>query len=495
MLPVLWMLCAVWVTTDAISVETPQDTLRAAQGKSVTLPCTYSTSAPDRDGFIQWDKLLRSHTSWRRRTNQQAMVMTTLTADTAVAHGGQWADTLRAAQGKSVTLPCTYSTSAPDRDGFIQWDKLLRSHTEKVVTWTFRTQAYLYGSLYENRVKMASNAEQSDASLTIEQLSMDDNGTYECSVSLMSDLGGNSKSRVRLLVLGSDSRAGPSWCPVLLGLQSSPLHAEVHERDAGEAAGFWGLWGGAAVPPSPPDCSIEGETVIGNNIQLTCLSAEGSPEPQYSWKSYDSERQERALRSPGLCLSDQSQCQFGRSAVDPGGLRPSFQHNMCKEPVQRKQGGDGCSPLCLAVQGWGAASGQSLLLKNISTEMSGYYTCFSSNEMGTSTCDITLTVRPPSMNVALYAGIAAGVVAALIIVGVAVYFCCFREKDAAAEDKKGAKPANLSPLLPLPRRDRAVYHKPQEQMQEFSREREEDHEDNDEDQRRPGHQSPSHSDQ
>ncbi|XP_012921200.1 cell surface A33 antigen [Heterocephalus glaber] len=315
MLPVLWMLCAVWVTTDAISVETPQDTLRAAQGKS-------------------------------------------------------------------VTLPCTYSTSAPDRDGFIQWDKLLRSHTEKVVTWTFRTQAYLYGSLYENRVKMASNAEQSDASLTIEQLSMDDNGTYECSVSLMSDLGGNSKSRVCLLVL---------------------------------------------VPPSPPDCSIEGETVIGNNIQLTCLSAEGSPEPQYSWKSYDSERQERALRSP--------------------------------------------------------ASGQSLLLKNISTEMSGYYTCFSSNEMGTSTCDITLTVRPPSMNVALYAGIAAGVVAALIIVGVAVYFCCFREKDAAAEDKKGAKP------------DRAVYHKPQEQMQEFSREREEDHEDNDEDQRRPGHQSPSHSDQ
>uniref|UniRef100_A0A8C2WDA0 Uncharacterized protein n=2 Tax=Chinchilla lanigera TaxID=34839 RepID=A0A8C2WDA0_CHILA len=30
---------------------------------------------------------------------------------------------------------------------------------------------------------------------------MDDNGTYECSVSLMSDLQGTSKARVRLLVL------------------------------------------------------------------------------------------------------------------------------------------------------------------------------------------------------------------------------------------------------------------------------------------------------
>ncbi|XP_010632243.1 cell surface A33 antigen [Fukomys damarensis] len=317
MQPALWMLCAVWVTIDAISVETPQDTLRAARGQS-------------------------------------------------------------------VTLPCSYSTSALDREGFIQWDKLLRSHTEKVVTWTFRTQAYIYGSLYENRVKMAGNAEQSDASVTIEQLSMDDNGTYECSVSLLSDLQGTSKSRVRLLVL---------------------------------------------VPPSTPDCSIEGETVIGNNIQLTCQSAEGSPAPEYSWKSYDSERRERALRS--------------------------------------------------------AASGQSLLLKNISTDTSGYYTCFSSNEMGTSTCEIALTVRPPSMNVALYAGIAAGVVVTLIIIGVVAYFCCCREKDkkgGTAEDKAGARP------------NRAIYHEPPEQMQEFSREQKEDYEEEagQEDQKLPGRQSPSH---
>lgn len=61
---------------------------------------------------------------------------------------------------------------------------------------------YIYGTRYENRVIMSNDVDRSDASITIDQLTMDDNGTYECSVSLMSDLEGTSKSRVRLLVLG-----------------------------------------------------------------------------------------------------------------------------------------------------------------------------------------------------------------------------------------------------------------------------------------------------
>lgn len=39
--------------------------------------------------------------------------------------------------------------------------------------------------------------------------------------------------------------------------------------------------------------------VIGNNIQLTCHSAEGSPSPQYSWKSYNAQNQQRPLTQPG----------------------------------------------------------------------------------------------------------------------------------------------------------------------------------------------------
>lgn len=39
--------------------------------------------------------------------------------------------------------------------------------------------------------------------------------------------------------------------------------------------------------------------MIGNDIKLSCQSAEGSPAPQYTWKSYDSQYLERSLPSPG----------------------------------------------------------------------------------------------------------------------------------------------------------------------------------------------------
>uniref|UniRef100_A0A8C2NFJ6 Cell surface A33 antigen n=1 Tax=Capra hircus TaxID=9925 RepID=A0A8C2NFJ6_CAPHI len=308
--PVLWVLCAVWMTVHAIFVDTPKDVLRAARGKN-------------------------------------------------------------------VILPCSYQTSSPNREGFIQWDKLLRSHTERVLIWKFETKEYIYGGLYQNRASVSNNAEQSDASITIDQLTMDDNGTYECSVSLMSDLGGVSKSRVHLLVL---------------------------------------------VPPSKPDCGIQGETVIGNDIQLTCQSKEGSPAPQYSWKSYNVLHQERQVT-----------------------------------PV----------------------TGQTFSLKNISTEMSGYYICISSNEVGTESCNITVAVRSPSMNVALYAGVAGGVAAALAIICVILYCCCCRD-TSEAEDAEVARP------------NQAAYRKPPEQLTELSRRQEEEGEDDyrHQDQRDTGRESP-----
>nr|XP_007987857.2 cell surface A33 antigen [Chlorocebus sabaeus] len=283
---------------------------------------------------------------------------------------------LRALHGKSVTLPCTYHTSTSSREGLIQWDKLLFTHTERVVIWKFSNKDYIYGELYKNRVNISSNAEESDASITIDQLTMADNGTYECSVSLMSDLEGTTKSRVRLLVL---------------------------------------------LPPSKPECGIEGETIIGNDIQLTCQSKEGSPTPQYSWKRYNILNQEQPLAQP--------------------------------------------------------ASGQPVPLKNISTDTSGYYICTSSNEAGIQFCNITVAVRSPSMNVALYVGIAVGVVAALIIIGIIIYCCCCQGKDNT-EDKEDARP------------NRAAYEEPPEQLRELSREEEEEDDDRQEEQRSTGRESP-----
>lgn len=62
------------------------------------------------------------------------------------------------------------------------------------------------------------------------------------------------------------------------------------------------------VPPSKPDCGIVGETVIGNDIQLTCRSAEGSPSPQYSWKSYNALNQPRQLAQPGEGAAGKAMC-------------------------------------------------------------------------------------------------------------------------------------------------------------------------------------------
>ncbi|XP_006887506.1 PREDICTED: cell surface A33 antigen [Elephantulus edwardii] len=289
-------------------------------------------------------------------------------------------EAVRAARGKSVTLPCTYQTATSQRHGVIQWDKLRMDYSEKVISRVFETKQYSYGDRYENRVNVSGSADQSDASIIIDQLTMEDNGTYECSVILTNDMEGIAKSRVRLLVL---------------------------------------------VIPSKPVCGITGETVIGSNIELTCRSEEGSPAPQYSWKSYDILNQERHLAQP--------------------------------------------------------VTGQSFILKNITTDMSGYYICTASNEVGSDFCNITLAVHTASMNVALYAGIAGGITAALIVIGVIIYCCCCRSKGEA-EDKEDERP------------NRRIYSKPAEQLQLQEQARAEDEEDDyrQEDQRSTGRMSPDH---
>lgn len=261
-------------------------------------------------------------------------------------------EVIRAVRGKNVTLPCSYTTSATDRNGVIEWKKLLWTHSENVLTWKFKTRQLISGNAYRNRMNVSANVNQSDASITIQNLTMADNGTYECSLMLLSDLDGTKSTRVHLLVL---------------------------------------------VAPSKPICSIEGQTVIGSNIQLRCHSEEGSPEPQYSWRSYDIQNQERPLVTPG--------------------------------------------------------SGQMLVLKNISVDMSGYFVCTSTNEVGAETCDITLAVTPPSMNVTLYVSIAVSVVGTLVILGIIIYCCCFRKKDG----NKNAQHA---------RPNRAIYRESSEQEEE-----------------------------
>ncbi|XP_028937207.1 cell surface A33 antigen isoform X2 [Ornithorhynchus anatinus] len=248
---------------------------------------------------------------------------------------------VKAARGGSADLPCTFQTSADKLYGFIKWDKPLENPSEKVIIWTFHPESSNFGPKFLNRVNFTGNS-KNEASIRIGPLNMEDNGTYECSLSLFGDLDGQDQAKMELIVL---------------------------------------------VPPSKPDCAIQGEAVLGNDVELTCHSREGSPAPKYTWKSF----------------------------------------NILNEP----------RPIT------GPTTGQSISLKNISTETSGYFICTATNEVGDEFCNITLAVRPPSMNIALYAGIAGGMVAALIVLGVIIYCCCCR--GGKEEDQRPSRDGYREP--------------------------------------------------
>ncbi|XP_019945447.2 cell surface A33 antigen [Paralichthys olivaceus] len=137
------------------------------------------------------------------------------------------------------------------------------------------------------------------------------------------------------------------------------------------------------VPPSPPVCSIHGKAEYWKDISLTCISEQGSPKPTYEWKSSSVENIPRVL------------------------------------PPRATQK-DGV-----------------LSLFNISRETSGFFTCMSTNRVGTASCNITLAVTPGGMNMGSTAAIIGGVLAGLLVLGI-VIFCYCRKKGKKEEYAEGA---------------------------------------------------------
>ncbi|NWU91569.1 GPA33 protein, partial [Upupa epops] len=181
-----------------------------------------------------------------------------------------------------------------------------------------------YGEGYENRLHFTGDISKGDISITINEVTMKDNGTYACSVRLRND---------------------PPRQTAILALF-------------------------VLVAPSKPECNILGTPEYGETINLTCVSHEGSPKPDYTWQSFNVQNQPRPLQT---------------------------------------------------------TEGQQITLKNISADTSGFYICTSTNIVGKEFCNMTVSVVPPSMNIALYAGIIGGAIAAIIVIGVLAYCCCCRE--------------------------------------------------------------------
>uniref|UniRef100_I3J5X4 Ig-like domain-containing protein n=1 Tax=Oreochromis niloticus TaxID=8128 RepID=I3J5X4_ORENI len=181
------------------------------------------------------------------------------------------------ARGDNITLPCSFTTTAS-----------ITSQTLVVITWSSLTQQTTIEEVdtnYKGRVSLDVDVTQGKANLKLFSISLADNRNFQCRVQIPGDRRGKQTAITNLVVL---------------------------------------------VAPSRPVCKIQGTAQYGQNLTLTCASAEGSPTPTYSWKRY---------------------CEHNQ----PDGI---------------------------------------LSLYNISKGTSGLYVCTSQNKLNAATCNLTISLMP-----------------------------------------------------------------------------------------------------
>ncbi|KAJ8352804.1 hypothetical protein SKAU_G00242800 [Synaphobranchus kaupii] len=242
------------------------------------------------------------------------------------------------ARGDNVTLPCNFVPAEPDVQVMtVAWSVLSDDPGEKsksVATFFHPPGAVDITAAFEKKASFKPDLVKKSADLVLSDVTLAENKVFECDVKILGDDSGVMTAVTRLVVL---------------------------------------------VAPSKPICKTHGATEYGRNINLTCMSEEGSPDPTYTWKRYDVQNR-------------------------PASLPPR---------TTEKQG--------------------QLSLFNISIDTSGYYICTSENKIRSASCNMTLTVLPPSMNIGSTAGIIGGCIAALLVLGIVVYCCCCKKKKKEKE--------------------------------------------------------------
>nr|XP_020461047.1 cell surface A33 antigen-like [Monopterus albus] len=240
-------------------------------------------------------------------------------------------------RGDNITLPCTFKT-VTGKIITIKWSlrPVQAEDTEtEIAIYYSADESVETGQDYAGRASMDVDIPTGRANLKLNSISLADNRVFDCHVQAKGDMTGKPDATTRLVVL---------------------------------------------VPPSPPMCKIQGTAEYGENINLTCVSQEGSPPPTYKWDSRDVQNNPRV-------------------------------------PDPKTTDKDGI-----------------LSLYNISKDASGFYICTSSNKMGRANCNITLSVMPPSMKVGATVAIIAGVAAALLALALIIYCCCCRKKKNKEEE-------------------------------------------------------------
>ncbi|XP_035018452.1 cell surface A33 antigen [Hippoglossus stenolepis] len=248
------------------------------------------------------------------------------------------------ARGDNITLPCSFkSTLAAPRLVIISWSAEAPTANAKetlILTYYFPSKLTDIKSMYEGRVSLDVSIPTGKANLKLSSITLADNKVFECRVQIPTDDEGTPAATVRLVVL---------------------------------------------VAPSTPICKTQGKAEYGQNINLTCVSAEGSPTPTYKWDSRDVRNMPRAAPHP--------------RTTDKGGI---------------------------------------LSLYNITKDTSGIYTCTSRNKIRSATCNISLAVMPPSLTFGSTAIIAVAVSAVVLIALIVIIFCCCRHRKKKREEEEYA---------------------------------------------------------
>ncbi|XP_037697774.1 V-set and immunoglobulin domain-containing protein 2 [Choloepus didactylus] len=133
------------------------------------------------------------------------------------------------------------------------------------------------------------------------------------------------------------------------------------------------------VPPSSPLCSQSGQTSVGGAAALRCSSSQGAPRPVYNWVHLGSS----PTPSPGSMVQDE-------------------------------------------------VSGQ-LILTNLSLTSSGTYRCVATNQLGSASCELTLSVTDSSKG--RVAGALIGVLMGVLVLSIAAFCLSKFQKERRKRPK------------------------------------------------------------
>ncbi|CAM4718974.1 hypothetical protein PO909_018780 [Leuciscus waleckii] len=179
--------------------------------------------------------------------------------------------TIKKAQGESLTLGCTYTVTATDVGELdIEWTLVSPDMTQKdelILSYTGGKLYQLGNTDLMSRLKFAGDPSLGDATITFSTLKVSDTATYQCKVKKSP---GVDSRKVTLVVL---------------------------------------------VRPSPPKCWLEGSEEKGGTVSLRCKSSQGSSPLKYAWTKESGNMPPTATQNPltgELLISNHSESYTGK---------------------------------------------------------------------------------------------------------------------------------------------------------------------------------------